>query len=96
MTTTDPQRRGPRTQRDHPNLTVSACVQQLQNAELAMGRARRCLQAWLQTGQEDTLTTSARRAYHTHEALHEAHHAISRLIETLRVEAAKGRAQASC
>jgi hypothetical protein len=88
MPETNPQPRGSSTQRDHPDHTVSACVQQWQDAELAMTVARRYFQSWLQAGQQDTPVSVTRYAYQTHEALHAALHAISLLIETLRVEAA--------
>lgn len=94
MTRTDPQTRAPLTQREHPGHTVTACVQQWQDAELAMTVARRCFQTWFQTSHQDTPTSATMHAYHTHEALHEARHAISRLIETLRVQVAAGDAQA--
>jgi hypothetical protein len=79
-----PQPRHPPTPRDHTNGTVTACFQEWQDAELAMYVARRCFDRWLQASPEDTPTM---RAYHTHEALHEAARAIALLIETFRVEA---------
>ena len=94
MTRPNPHIRQPLTQRDHNNHTATACLQQWQDAELAMTVARRCFQAWLQTGHQDPPTSTTMHAYHTHEALHEALHAISLLIETLRVEAAGSGAQA--
>ena len=94
MPETHPQSRGPSTQRERTSHTVSACVQQWQDAELAMTVARSCFRSWLAAGQHDTPTNVARHAYRTHEALHDALRAISLLIETLRVEAAGGGAQA--
>ena len=79
---------------EHANHTVSACVQQWQDAELAMAVARRCFQSWLEVGHYDAPINVTRYAYHTHEALHDALRNISLLIETIRVEAAGSGVQA--
>jgi hypothetical protein len=60
---------------------------QWQDADIAMNVARRYFETWLHSDHEDTSATVRLYAYHTHEALHEAIHAIGVLIETLRVEA---------
>lgn len=95
MTRATAQPGGPLIQGEHTsNPIVTGCLEQWRDAELAMTVARRCFQTWLQTAAQDPPTNAIMHAYHAHEALHEARHAISGLIETLRVEAVGGGAEA--
>jgi len=74
-------------QREHTNRAVIACLQQWQDAELAMNVARRCFEGWRQAGREETPPSVAtRHTCHTHEALHEALRAIALVIEMFRVK----------
>jgi hypothetical protein len=75
------------THHDDTHRAGIGCLQQWQDAELAMTRARRCFEGWRQASGADRPSTAIRHAYHTHEALHEAARALSLLIETFRVEA---------
>jgi hypothetical protein len=49
--------------------------------------ARHSYDRWL-TAVQDTPSLATMHAYHTHEALHEAAHALTTLIDTFRAEAA--------
>ena len=61
---------------------------QWHDAELALKMARHSYDRWRIAGHEDARSPASMHAYHTHDALHEAAHAITMLIETFRAQAA--------
>jgi hypothetical protein len=66
---------------------VIAANTQWHDAELALKVARHSFERWLVAGHDDT-PSLAMHAHHTHTALHEAAHAITLLVETVRAETA--------
>jgi hypothetical protein len=71
----------------HNTTGVIAADVAWHDVELALTVARHSYDRWL-TAVQDTPSLATMHAYHTHEALHEAAHARTTLIDTFRAEAA--------